>query len=586
MFSAIAQRARYQASHSQFRNAGNRYSSREAPTIFASAETISLANRPAVNGRRDITMQVSSVQYLPDDGKLVVPAELFTVDNVNMSQVGAHAVGCYHTVRRLCGLPEEDSEHAFEDFVNARPTSADHWAGHPTHWNAGLEKGQTNWHIVITSLVGIFAEDGSIVRRRSVDEYAEAYLQVQYGPNDGDVVVFGAPLAVGVVSPGTIEDCVKLDDINQQLGDYMSAACQWNISLFDFGKLARQEMRWSDDMVQAAQDAIRFRPSFSPYTLSSIAALNLPAVNNIPICAWVRSYGLACGLLPDDMSKHNLEYQLTVQPAEDAELKEVALAHDEGEDGQRFLRGCMSVIAAFGALHLANDHTYKGTDQDLLRKARVFVQCCRTTFTEDQMQTITGDTVLQTVIRTTCHPFGLSSTLGVFYNGKRLGFLAEPLRIRSAVVPPPIAKVGLVVAMMDKMFALPVGGLLRNQYQTQYNALQQLKTNVVNRAANYSALHRHYGYDTLATLGSDDEQTANDLMPLVSAYAEIFERDEDGNPIGAALSQIVRKCLREQAALCNLYMSAFQQYVSKSTDLKALITGSSAAPAAAPAAAP
>lgn len=584
MQAAIALRARNNASLTLRSYSGSRVSARAAPGTAPTMDTVALTAKVSVNGRRDVRQQVSAVTYLDDDDKLLIPSSLFLTELAHLTAEESAAVQAYQTVFRLMGDDAANTPDAFTTFRDDTADNNHPWAGLPSGWNDTLANGTAGKSIKLVMAVGNYADDGSFEARDNNTEYACAHVILRWGDDPADYFVAATPLLPGVDDPDNLTALVNNVDIMSQMSDFLSAICGANSSAIDFGHLRDPNHRWNDDTVHTRQTLNRYRPDLTAYTLSCIAALNLPAVDNLTTCAWTRAYGVAVGLLPSDSSVHNREYQITEVLPEDAELKAVADAHPAGPDGERFERGCLSLLAAFGALHLSNDHTYKQNDDDLKRKARVYVQCCRTCFSDPQMTILAQENALQTVMRTTSHPFGLSSTLGLFYDGQALGFLAEPLRIRNAIVPPPVAKIGLVVAVMDKMYGLPVGNVLRTQYSKGSDQLETLRRTVVSRAAAYSALHRHYGYDTQATVDADTLRTADALLPIVSAYAEVFERDENDNPIGARLSLIVTKCLREQAGICNMYTNAFIQYMNSSKDLKALVSGTStaAAPAAAP----
>jgi hypothetical protein len=231
----------------------------------------------------------------------------------------------------------------------------------------------------------------------------------------------------------------------------------------------------------------------------------------------------------------------------------------------------LSIIAAFGALHLANDHTYKASDKPLLRKGKAYVAACRTALLADEHEKLADDSTLEVTIRTCSHPFGLASTWGAFKSGRSLKIIAEPLQIRDDVVPPPIAKVGLVVSQLGKMFSLPIGHLFKQAYGEMHEDLLKLKKEIVDRAAEYSALHKHYGYDKQLILTADQEARVDNLLPIASAYALVFDVNAQNEASGAALSQIVQKCRLNNGGLVDLYMNAFAAYINSATNLGALI---------------
>jgi hypothetical protein len=305
-----------------------------------------------------------------------------------------------------------------------------------------------------------------------------------------------------------------------------------------------------------------------------IAGLNMAAVDGNERLAWTRAYGVSIGLVPRAASVHHREYQITEELPENAELATVIAAHPDGEDGQMYIRGCLSIIAAFGALHLANDHTYRPNDTTLLRKAKVMIEACRTCLAEGEADRLHVDAMVNLVMRTTCHPFGLSSTWGLFKDCQRHRLIAEPLQIRDSLVPPPIAKVGVVVAVMSKITSLPVGKLFSDAYADKITALGNLRTTVVANAPAYSGLFRHYGYDAQLRLTSEQETMCDELVPVIAGYSLVFEVDNDGNDRGSLLSHTIQNAILNKSALVALYKNAFEEYAAKATDLKTLVTGS------------
>jgi hypothetical protein len=234
----------------------------------------------------------------------------------------------------------------------------------------------------------------------------------------------------------------------------------------------------------------------------------------------------------------------------------------------------MSIIAAFGALHLANDHTFRPNDTTLIRKAKVMVEACRTCLAEREAEQMAVDAMLNLVMRTTCHPFGLSSTWGLFKDCQRHRLIAEPLQIRDSFVPPPIAKVGVVVAVMGKITSLPVGKLFSDAYADKITTLGNLRTTIVANAPAYSGLFRHYGYDAQLTLSAAQEAMCDELVPVIAGYSLVFEIDNEGNDRGSLLSHTIKNACITKSALVALYKNAFEEYAAKATDLKTLVTGS------------
>jgi hypothetical protein len=247
----------------------------------------------------------------------------------------------------------------------------------------------------------------------------------------------------------------------------------------------------------------------------------------------------------------------------------------------------MSLLAAFGAMHLANDHTWRADDKNLTRKGKAMVRACRTALYDDEAEALCADALLKTTIRTMPHPFGLDSTWAAFKDGQVLRFIAEPLVIRSDVVPPTIVNVGLVISILDKMFALPIGDKFNKAYGSKKSELETLKKRIVPIAANYSSLHKHYGYNDQLSLSTDDEAIIESLRPVAAAYATVFEEDKDGQLYGTALSYYVQRAMVDCGGVVQMYGQAFETYKEKGTTVENLLgSGGTVATAASTTATP
>jgi hypothetical protein len=520
-----------------------------------------------------VKLQAANITFLPDNLKLQLPTGLFQTATSPDLDVFDDARRVFNTFRHISGVGGIDRGDRIT-YVRAGPDAGGNtFRESPSNWVTPvtpLAAGETI-RCAVEIQVGDFDDAGAFVARTSVDMEAKALLRYVWGPNQEDELVVGIPVAAGTASPADAAAMVGLAEVEDQISDWVSIAFGLNYSVADWGWLTEDANRFQDAHCQVIHDVAFYTPQLSPYTLSCIAALNLAAVSGQTTCAWARAYGTAVGLLPHSNSLHHVEYQTTTFLPEETELKAVIEAHPVGVDGERLIRGCMSIIAAFGATHMGNDHTYKHNDDHLKRKAKAMVFACRTALKEKEVDELMSDTRLETTIRTTAHCFGLASTWSTFRDGQKAKFIAEPLQIRTSVVPPLVAKVGLVVSQLDKMFALPIGAMFRKAYGKVYDDLSTLRTTVVKDAPQYSALHKYYGYDARKDLTLIEDNLCESLLPIATAYALTFGEDEKGNPSGAALSQICAKCNTNSRGLVELYMAAFEAYVEKSTDLMKLI---------------
>lgn len=562
---------------------GSHISARTTPTDAPNLATLLDSRVAVVNGRSGITQQRASVSYLPENRMLQIPAGLFQTIDSCLHQPTIRAT---HMLERISAFMHGDAAPNANLFRAWRLGSdADEapdgtmWAGPITTWSAPPapipdQEGEDEVlvrYIDITLKVGEIDSEGQFAEDDEEDDNREVFLVLKYGPQDEDEFWMTDILTPEDPNPSLDNVLANRPKIAEQLSDHLSAGFGLNYSVTDMGRLNSDVNRFTDQQWSSDASINRFDVRFTAYTLTVIAGLNLAAVNGEPQLAWVRAYVLAMGFLPIGTSLHNAEYQVTEFLPEHSDLAQVVSTHAEDSDSRIFPRRALSVLAVFGALHMANNHTFKSNDLELKRKAIAYVLALRTVYSDETIRRLQSDALLETTVRTTCHCFGLASGWGALKLGQRHNVIAEPLKIRTAVVPPPIAKVGLCVSIMTKACALPIGDMIRQNYGEKMRDLERLRTQVVANAAAYSELHKHYGIDTQRTLTTAEIEMCESLLPLVSAYADVFERRPTGEAIGAALSQIVRKCLQDQSGLVSLYAGAFTKYVEDSPTLQELL---------------
>jgi hypothetical protein len=524
-------------------------------------------------------MQAASVEYLPDNDKLQIPLGLFGRSEPGQTAAVTNAVKTFNTLKSVAGITGIAPTERFANAAIEPVGGAAAYVGTFTTWDSLTAN--TAFPITVSMAVGGWDADGASVPRVGIAEASMSCVTFKWGAGANDELSVVGEIAAGAASPTTPAEVLADKKVCDQISDYVSEQFGLNYSVIDHGFLNEANNRWNDDDCQTPKGAERYVPRLSPYSLSMVAALNVTAMDLLPRLAWCRSYGLAVGMLPSNGSKHNVEYQTTHHLPESSELGAVVAAHPSGSEGQQYLRGCFSILAAFGALHLGNDHTFKGNDEALLRKAKTMLNAARTALKDDEIEVLWQH--LKTAIRTMPHVFGLSSTLGMFYNGRILRFLAEPLQIRDSIVPPPLAKVGIVVSELTKIFALPVGSLFKKAFGDSHSQLVTLRARVVAEAPHYSSLARHYGYDSVLVLDDDSDRICVALLPIIAGFARVFAINAEGNPVGAALSKVLAKADQDSAALVDLYAGAFQNYVNTSTDLKALVGAPTSSTAIVPA---
>lgn len=547
-------------------------SARAAPANAPTVERMRSTAILAVNGHRIVTPQRAKLSYLADTKKHQIPVGLFQTKTTTTVELGRkpEALRTYNTFRHAAGATGiADADR----YTIVRAGGGDElYTNAPGTYQAAADAATARVKLEVTLQVGDYTDAGVFTARSAANEECGAYLTFTYGTDPDDCFIVVTNITSDTVTPPGPAAIVDRQDVRDQLSDEASIACGLNYSVVDFGFLNDPANRWTDNQCNVRQPATRYTPRLSPYTIGMVAGLNVAALENAPRLAWTRAYCLSMGFLPVATSRHNVEYQTTAERPSDEELKLVMEDHDVGEDGQIYVRGCLSIAAAFGALHLANDHTFKSNDDNLKRKAATMIRATRTTLTEGEADILSNATYLEASARTCMHCFGLSSPLGAFYDGQVLHLLAEPLQIRDSVVPPPVAKYGLVNSIMNKIFALPIGGMFRTAYGRSATEISTVCSNIIQNATAYSSLHVHYGVDNQLTPSAANELLVNSFLPVVSGYALVFEVDADGRPMGALYSQTIANCMRDSAGLVEMYRTAFEMYKEGGTNLKALIT--------------
>lgn len=571
------------------RTTGGIVSARAAPVNRPTIDDFAGSIKATANGNQDVEPQRASVEYVPDNSKLVLPAGLFTDptdDDLDVNHpMLASMRSVYMSFARLFADELDPANHAYRTVdtfpvAGVVPPTAT-FAGAVTNWGNLQAPGTPPIYLAVLFEVGHLQNDLTVAPRSAENEACGAYLIFNWGGDatEDTLMVICSPIEADEDSPVTLADAWALPSVPAQLSDQLSMRMGLNVSYLDLGRMLDRDMRWSDGMCQVRQDIARYRPKLTGYTTHMIAALNLPAVTGIPILAWYRAYCVAMGLVPSASSIHNTEYQLTAQLCSAEEAVATGNEHPSGAERQNIVRGAWSMLAAFGACHLANDHTWKPTDETLQRKAAIYARACRTVMPATTNAVLSDAGNLQVSMRTTMHPFGLSASIGAFYDGQVLGTIAEPLRIRTTVVPPPIARVGTVVAVMDKLRALPVGSEIDKKYGPVITRIKAYHADVVAHAMEYSDLHSHYGYADQLVPAPAQMQDVNRLLPICAAYASTFDRRDDDSFVGSALSKTLARVTNDDPGLVDLYERALQNYQDKVVDITALLA--SATPAAA-----
>jgi hypothetical protein len=425
--------------------------------------------------------------------------------------------------------------------------------------------------VIISFDLGDYNQTGNWESIDATNVYRKALIEIKFGGVPEKTLSCFAELPPDEDYGLTLETCLHHNLFRDQVLDYLAIIYGCNCSVQDHDFLSKANNRWADNEHATEHNIERFTSRLSPHSLGCVAALNLPAVGNNARLAWTRAYALSCGLLPSEASIHGIEYCFTDALPSNQELEHVYAYHVPGQEAKKYMRGCLSLVAAFGALHLANDHTYKEREESLKRKGVAMIRACRTTLEEDEAEDLISEDLLRHSTRTAVHPFGLSSSWGTFKCGQRLSFLSEPLVIRDSVVPPMLQSVSIVVDEANKIFSLPIGGKFLKTYGKAFDALQDAKKTMIQNATEYSVLHKHYGHNEQKKMTEEQDAHVKLLTPIVAAYCRVFSLDADGNPVGASLSWVLKNAELRNQSHVDLYANAFEKYADDGATLDDLL---------------
>lgn len=559
------------------------FSNMVAPAVAATARTSMNAFKLGINGSRTVTTQAASVSYMSVSQLLVIPAGL---GDAITPQATAEKDVQENLWTRLTELVNPDPNAVlsgvYPHLVLQNPNVQTAWL--ETWGNAGAEQAipganPTDAAVDVPNSISITVDHGTInplvpaqiIPRLTVNEASTTFITIAYGAAAAQTIFIEIPVPAGEADAPTLFAAMNLDGVKSQVLNLIAPDLGHNFNAVDYAILADATMRWTDDMCQTIQPVGRFQVRLTEYSLASVAALNLSAVNGSERLAWCRSYDISVGLLPATTSNHNVEYQWTEQMSSEDAMKNVLDAHPDGEEGQRYLRGCISLTAGFGYLHLSNNHTYQLNNDPLLRKAKAIIKACRTTLLDGEVETLCAEGMLPFAVRVAVHCFGLSATWGMFRSGQHHQFLSEPLQIRLSAMPPDFQKLGIVMSELAKILAIPIGSKIRVRFADAIADLNTLHGEVVDRAANYSVLAKHYGYNSTALMTPEHTLMVKSLLPMCAGFAAVFGTDAEGNAIGSSLSQVYENIRNSEHTLCAMYEECFATYLERSTNLEELL---------------
>ncbi|KAJ0447844.1 hypothetical protein HanRHA438_Chr17g0816841 [Helianthus annuus] len=237
-----------------------------------------------------------------------------------------------------------------------------------------------------------------------------------------------------------------------------------NFDVRDFGFLAsrRATVRVTDTQWAGEYENMndRFINQLHPDTLSSIDGLNYAAVDQWDIGAWVRAYGVGCGVLPHEDTQLNKEWVYVRDVPDTATLNSVMAAQQRlGDKTKSF---CLNILAMFGLFHLAKNHTFKKGDANMERIGITYINSLRTMVPPNIIEELKGNQ--EAGVCTAARPFGLAQTywlVQALHN--RLG-LAVPLSLMLGVTPPPVQRLMIVDAAQKEWQNLPISRVLNDLF--------------------------------------------------------------------------------------------------------------------------
>jgi hypothetical protein len=339
----------------------------------------------------------------------------------------------------------------------------------------------------------------------------------------------------------------------------ISRALGFNCDIRNAGLLRVPAYRCPDDAWMTVKDAndARRRCCFSAYTNLQVAALNLEAVQGCELAAWARAYALSARLLPSVNSALNVEYYFTAKEASKEAMKKLDTYQIEIVTDFRTL--CLNVIALFGLLHLAKDHTFKTHEDDMKRIAVAYIRSLRTLVMPQVVDYM--EQHIEAIVRTAAHPFGLGQTyfLARYLNQRHL--LANALSLRVNATPPPVQRLYIVQAATDEWRSVAVGSQINDLYHQELSVVKRMIEEIDKDAPHYSGLYRIYGLAEQLKPSAESMACANALMPLVYGYAmsqhQAADGKKDGLGLALSLSNVVRSC----KAAAEMYKVMWETYM-------------------------
>jgi len=340
-----------------------------------------------------------------------------------------------------------------------------------------------------------------------------------------------------------------------------SRAVKLNFDVRDLGALVSGNagMRLSDDAWKSvdAMSVSRLTSKLQPYTMSCIAGLNYSACKDYALGAWVRSFGVCCGILPAENTRLNKEWMYTSVGIADNTFKEIEKT--SARYHKQLHPICLNILSIFGLMHLNKNHTFITGDTNMDRVGDAYINTLRTMVSTSLIDEMRGQK--EVVVRTAGHPFGLGQTYCVAKLMHRVNALASPLALRITVTPPLTQRLMIVQAAVKEWKQMPIGPTMTGLFHEQLTAIGAAIDAIYTNPPAYSELHNLYGEDTFRNVPEDAKSAADAMMPIVYGYASAFHTDGETSKDGLALAMSFANVQRDYKAAATVYEQLWTKYL-------------------------
>lgn len=340
----------------------------------------------------------------------------------------------------------------------------------------------------------------------------------------------------------------------------LSAGCQFNCDFRDMGYFYRPDTTCTDTAWTTVHevDISRLRSKLMPYSVDMIAALNMPAVSQYALGAYVRAYGVSMGVLPAKGSKCTPEYRFVLRQPEVAHLTSVQNAAHRISTRPHTLSA--NILAIFGLLHLNKDHTYRTGDANFTRIGKSYIETLRTMVFEDTLALMHQNDEI--VLRTAPHPFGMAQTYFVARLMGHTETLAKPLSKRVDACPPPVQRVMIVQAAMDEWCTTPGGNALSLAFGNTRQLVAAEADKIKLSPPDYSDLHLLYGIEAKQVVDPQVMRLVNIVMPCIYGYIMVVHHQSAENRDGLGYALSLKNVERDMKGVAQIWQSAWEKHIT------------------------